>query len=68
MGHVKDPELHFLQQVPQVVIVEWQSTLTERNIVHVRTVVLIITERNKIPPVFKVMSNQYVLYFSMVDS
>lgn len=64
MGHVKDPELHFLQQVPQVVIVEWQSTLTDRNIVDVRTIALIISERDKIPPIL--MSTN--MYFSMVDT
>lgn len=30
MGHMKNPQLHFLQQVPQVIIIKWQSTLIIR--------------------------------------
>lgn len=66
MGHVKDPELHFLQQVPQVIVVEWQSTLTERNITCQYYNQSLCGTKSPPTTVFRIMSTN--IYFSMVDS
>ncbi len=66
MGHVKDPELHFLQQVPQVIVIEWQSTLTERSITCQFYNQSLCGTKSPPNTVFRIMSTH--IYFLMVGS